>query len=171
MPAKRGIKVCPYALRKWRRDEDLTQVELAIKLGMGINSVAKWEQGVQGMSFDTIALWEDTFGFNPVDKFGTIKWDWPKKVYAPTHKGTAIKLDGRQLAIWRREMEMNQTQAGERMGVGQMCFSKWEREETGMSLKNRNKFKKQWGFDPVVVFRHKEVKDEEIFGPKQTNRK
>ena len=139
-----------------------SRTKLSVEVGININAICAWEQNRSAMSHKSRCKFEERFGWDPIEKFGVSKT--PLKIHRAKRPGPpGLKVDGNGLKQWRLELGLTQHQAATMGGWGLNIFSNWERELKGLTFESRMKFKKVWGFDPVKVFRHKEVTDDELY--------
>lgn len=55
MGDKKKVVAVPLFLRDWRKFRDLTQEELAAKIGLTTSSISQWENGKQGFTDESLA--------------------------------------------------------------------------------------------------------------------
>src|SRR3990172_4146281 len=97
-------------LRKWRLGHDLTQAELAPRLGADETSVWNWENGYSRPTIRLISKVIELLGFDP----------------EASQPGSL----GREIAAYRRRQGLSQNELARRLRIDPATLGRWERGET-----------------------------------------
>jgi transcriptional regulator with XRE-family HTH domain len=105
-------------LAEWRKHRDLTQQQLAERLGCEAMTVSRWERHETAITTDTIAALAEALGgdLEPLDLF--THPDGP--TVAPK------QYVGLYLAEWREHRKLTQQQLADQLGSSSVTVSRWE---------------------------------------------